>query len=145
MTDHSVLLVGLGIALGLIFFHRTGYSPGGIITPGFIALELGSPERVAAAFVIGGCVAALLSLVVRATGVYGRQRTGIALLLALAFRLFAGGGTTLSYLWIGWVVPGLIGADMQRQGAIPTIGAALSTAFASAMAARLLISAGALL
>jgi hypothetical protein len=34
---------------------------------------------------------------------------------------------------------------MQRQGAIPTIGAALSTAFASAMAARLLISAGALL
>ncbi len=145
MTDHHVLLIGLGIALGMFFFHRTGFSPGGIITPGFLALELDSPERIAAAFLLGAGVSVLVSLAVRMVGVYGRQRTGIALLFALGVRLCIGWGAPLSQLWIGWVVPGLLGADMQRQGVLPTVGAALSTSIAAAMAARLLLSAGVLL
>ena len=143
VTDHRLLIIALGIALGMYFFHRTGYSPGGIITPGFLALELDSPERIAVAVLVGGAVALFLSLAVRVTGVYGRQRTGLALLFALIFRLVLEGvSVPLSSLWVGWVIPGLLGADMQRQGAVPTVTACLSTTFAAAMVARLLVSGG---
>ena len=57
----------------------------------------------------------------RIFGLYGRQRISIALLLAVLLRLVSS-----SYLpWIGWVVPGLIAADMQRQGVVPTVLALL--------------------
>lgn len=135
--DGDLLLLGLGIALGMYFYDRTGYSPGGLITPGFLALELASPGRIAAVLLSGGAVAVLLTLTVRTTGIYGRQRTGAAMLLALGIRLLLGGFFGLSSLWIGWVIPGLLGADMQRQGVLPTLGATLATAFAASMAAAL--------
>ena len=140
--DEEILLLALGIALGMFFYSRTGYSPGGIITPGFLALELTSPERVGILLLSGGAVALLLALTVRATGIYGRQRTGLAMLLALGIRLLFGGFFPLSSLWVGWVIPGLLGADMQRQGVLPTLGASFATAFAAAMALALLTALG---
>ena len=140
MTDGDVLLVALGIALGLYLFHRTGYSPGGIITPGFLAMELASPARVAAAFGCAMIVGALLSLLVRGTGLYGRQRTGAAMLLALGVKVVLGDLFPAAPAWIGWVIPGLIGADMQRQGIVPTAAASLASAFAASLAAVLLVS-----
>ena len=138
----EILLLAIGIALGMFFYSRTGYSPGGIITPGFLALELSSPERVGALVISGAAVALLLTLAVRTTGVYGRQRTGLAMLLALGIRLLFGGFFSLSSLWVGWVIPGLIGADMQRQGVLPTLGASFATAFAAAMVASLIAAFG---
>lgn len=52
MTEYRLLVIGVGIALGMLFFHRTGYSPGGIITPGLLALELGSPRSLAVALLV---------------------------------------------------------------------------------------------
>ncbi|MDI9370905.1 MAG: capsule biosynthesis protein CapC [Synergistaceae bacterium] len=138
MTEQRLMIVGLGIVLGMIFFHRTGYSPGGVITPGLLALELTSPERVAWVFLFAWVASLALELAVRAVGLYGRQRIGAALLVALTVRIAAGCFLPVEDLWIGWVVPGLVGADMQRQGALPTVGATLATAIAAAMAGRLL-------
>ena len=140
MTDGDVLLVALGIALGLYLFHRTGYSPGGIITPGFLAMELASPGRIAAAFGCAVVVSALLSHLVRGTGLYGRQRTGAAMLLALGLKVVLGDLFPAWPAWIGWVIPGLFGADMQRQGIVPTAATSLASAFATSLAAALLVS-----
>lgn len=139
MTEYRLLVIGVGIALGMLFFHRTGYSPGGIITPGLIALELGSPRSLAVALLVALGVSAVLSLAVRFACLYGRQRTAAALLAALAFRAAAGVCLPFADHWIGWVAPGLIGADMQRQGVLPTAGATLATSLATAMAAHLLL------
>jgi len=142
VNDSELHVIALGIALGLFYFHRTGYSPGGIITPGFIALELASPEKVAFALVSGCAVSALLFLAVRAWGLYGRQRTGVAMLIALALKIIAGSVLPALDLWVGWVIPGLIGADMQRQGVLPTIAASMSAAFAASFGAVLFSWAG---
>ncbi len=140
MNDADVFLIALGIALGLFLFHRTGYSPGGIITPGFLAMELASPARTAAVFACAAAVALVLSLLVRRTGIYGRQRTGAAMLLALGLKVLLGSYLPSAPAWIGWVIPGLIGADMQRQGIVPTVAASLSAAFAASLGAALLLS-----
>lgn len=82
---HSVQLgtIGLGIVLGMFFYNRTGRSCGGIITPGFIALQIGSPSSIAMALASAVVLSFVLEGVVRVTGIYGRQRIALAMLLAL--------------------------------------------------------------
>jgi hypothetical protein len=41
-------------------------------------------------------------------------------------------------LWLGWVVPGLIGADIQRQGVQTTLIAVVAVSVATAMSVQLL-------
>ena len=62
------------------------------------------------------------------------------MLIALAFRL-AAGNFVQPLPWLGWVIPGLIAADMQRQGVLETLSAltavSVLTAFASQWLFRL--------
>ena len=98
---------------------------------------LGETIRVALALQLEG-EQALLELLVRFSGVYGRQRLAAAMLIALAIRypVVSFGGEVS--LWLGWVVPGLVGADMQRQGVLTTLAGALAVGSAAAMTVYLL-------
>ncbi|MGI6784031.1 MAG: poly-gamma-glutamate biosynthesis protein PgsC/CapC [Aminivibrio sp.] len=140
MSNDAALYVALGILAGMYLFNRTGYSPGGIITPGLLAMDLADPGRLAAVFACAGVTALLLALAVRAAGVYGRQRTALAMLIAILARAALGFLFPAAPHWSGWVIPGLIGADMERQGVLPTAAASLAAAFAASMAAGLIIT-----
>ncbi|MCG8563762.1 MAG: poly-gamma-glutamate biosynthesis protein PgsC/CapC, partial [Desulfobacterales bacterium] len=119
--------------------QRTGWACGGMITPGFLAMYLGNPVQLMVLLGLGLAAWTILALVVRITGIYGRQRLGTAMLIALLLKIpLAGVGLDAS-LWLGWVVPGLIGADMDKQGVIPTLAAVISTGVAAAMVVRLLL------
>ena len=105
----------------MIFYQRTGVATGGIISPGLLAIRSFSPQLCATTILNALIILFILEAFVRIFGLYGRQRISIALLLAVSLRLVSS-----SYLpWIGWVVPGLIAADMQRQGVVPTVLALL--------------------
>jgi poly-gamma-glutamate biosynthesis protein PgsC/CapC len=105
----------------MIFYQRTGVATGGIISPGLLAIRSFSPQLCATTILNALIILFILEALVRIFGLYGRQRISIALLLAVSLRLVSS-----SYLpWIGWVVPGLIAADMQRQGVVPTVLALL--------------------
>ena len=81
------LVVGLGVLFGLVWGRRTGWGCGGLITPGLLALHAASPHRVGLALLLGVLLAAPLGLLARFLGLYGRERAGAAMLLALAVRL----------------------------------------------------------
>lgn len=136
--DHETLCLAIGILLGMFYFHKTGWSCGGIITPGVIAMYIGDPWKIAISLAAGLCIWALLELLVRLTNIYGRQRLAAALLIALALRypLVSVWGETS--LWLGWVVPGLVGADIQRQGPLVTLSAVAAVSIATVMAVQLL-------
>ncbi|MGB4027150.1 MAG: poly-gamma-glutamate biosynthesis protein PgsC/CapC [Acetomicrobium sp.] len=107
--------------LGMIFYQRTGVATGGIISPGLLAIRSFSPQLCATTILNALIILFILEALVRIFGLYGRQRISVALLLAVSLRLVSS-----PYLpWIGWVVPGLIAADMQRQGVVPTVLALL--------------------
>ena len=137
--EPETLILGLGILLGLVYTHRTGWGCGGILTPGLLALHASQPSRLAAALGIGVLLALPLALGVRRFGLYGRERLGAALLLALAVRALVEVRFPLGSLWLGWVVPGLVAAEVQRQGVLPTLAGACSAGAAAALAARLLL------
>ena len=136
--DHETACLAAGMLLGMLFYHRTGWACGGIITPGVVAMYAPDPARIGVALLGGLLTWLLLEALVRATGVYGRQRLAAAMLIALALRYPLVTLAGEPSLWLGWVVPGLVGADMQRQGVIPTLAGAVSVSIAAASLVYLL-------
>ena len=136
--DYVSLCLATGMLLGMLYYHKTGWACGGIITPGVVAMYIGDPWKVAVSLVAGLATWMLLELLVRFSGVYGRQRLAAAMLIALALRYPLVSVWGESSLWLGWVVPGLIGADMQRQGVGRTLTAVVAVSIAAAMSVQLL-------
>lgn len=141
LYDHDTFCLAIGMLLGAIYYHKTGWACGGIITPGVIAMYISDPEKVIISLAVGLIVWAILEGLVRRFNIYGRQRLVVAMFIALALRypmVSVWGGASL---WLGWVVPGLIGADMQRQGILITLGAVIATSIVTAMCVQLVQSA----
>ena len=88
-------------------------------------------------FFIAFAVWGFLEVAVRFFNLYGRTRTGLAMLLALAC-LAATGHYSPDTFWFGWVIPGLIATDMQRQGAILTICSAFICSCTTAFTVQLI-------
>src|SRR5210317_1278894 len=131
--DHETLCLAIGMLLGMFYYHKTGWASGGIITPGVIAMYINDPWKVGVSIAAGLVTWVILEGLVRAFSIYGRQRMATAMLIALALRypLVSVWGETS--LWLGWVVPGLIGADMQRQGLLTTLTAVVAVSVVIAM------------
>jgi poly-gamma-glutamate biosynthesis protein PgsC/CapC len=136
--DHETICLAFGMLLGMFYYQKTGWSCGGIITPGVIAMYMGDPAKVLVSIAAGLVTWVILDILVRFFSLYGRQRLATAMLIALALRypLVSVWGETS--LWLGWVVPGLIGADIQRQGMAITLTAVAAVSVATAMSVQLL-------
>jgi poly-gamma-glutamate biosynthesis protein PgsC/CapC len=136
--DHETICLAFGMLLGMFYYQKTGWSCGGIITPGVIAMYMGDPAKVFVSIAAGLVTWVILDILVRFFSLYGRQRLATAMLIALALRypLVSVWGETS--LWLGWVVPGLIGADIQRQGMAITLTAVAAVSIATAMSVQLL-------
>ncbi|MBU2511322.1 poly-gamma-glutamate biosynthesis protein PgsC/CapC [bacterium] len=135
--DHETVCLAVGMILGMFYYHKTGWACGGIITPGIFALYISDPNRIALALGMGVVIWLVLRILVQFTGIYGRQKLVAAMLIALALRypmVTVWGGASL---WLGWVVPGLIGSDIHRQGIVPTLSSSVATGMASVLVVQL--------
>ncbi len=119
------LVMGLGIACGIIFQELAGVSPGGVIAPAYLALYLDQPGRVVSTLVVSLLAYGAVAIGGRSLLLYGRRRTGATILVGFVLR-WAWEGAALS-AWpglgldaIGFLVPGLIAVECDRQGVIST-------------------------
>lgn len=140
--DHDTLCLAIGILLGMFYYHKTGFSCGGIITPGVIAMYINDPLKIAVSIAAALLAWLILEGLVRLTNIYGRQRMAAAMLIALGLRYPLVSVLGDASLWLGWVVPGLMAADMQRQGTRPTLTGVVIVSIATAMAVHLAQVAG---
>lgn len=142
MPGFEIAVIGLLASLGFIW--RTGVYPGGIIVPSYLALFLYEPQRIA-----GTMLAALLALAAYRVAsrwliLFGRRR--------FVFLVVAGGvwallwlesfpylfPTSVEYRVIGWVIPGLIANQLDRQGVAVTTASLVTVTVAVGWLARLL-------
>lgn len=135
--DHETLCLAIGMLLGMFYYHKTGFACGGIITPGVIAMFIGDPLKIAVSVAAAFFTWLILEALLRFFSIYGRQRMAAAMLIALALRYPLVSVLGESSLWLGWVVPGLMAADMQRQGMLPTLTGVVTVSIATAMAVHL--------
>ena len=130
--------IAFGILFGLFWSRRTGWNCGGLITPGILALHADTPVSCFYSLLLGVILAPILHILVQRKSLYVRERIGVAILLALAARslslqLFPLVSAAIP-LWLGWAVPGLIAADIERQGVFITLAGAVSAAVAAVFA-----------
>ncbi len=138
----AVVLIGIVLALG--FTEIAGVLPGGIIVPAALVLSMDRPGRVvatvAAALLALGIYKALASFFL----LYGRRRFVLMLLL----------GATIGQLWlliwprlappaldlrvVGWIIPGLLANNLERQKLLPTLAALAAVTVLTYFVARLI-------
>ena len=132
--DPLTLSIGLGLIVGLIFVSLLGLSTGGMVVPGYFALEMGAPDRVIITLVISVMIFGIVRFLSKFMIIYGRRRIAITVLLSFILgtlcNIFLSQYLTTSFYSdqvqvIGYIIPGLIALSIDRQGLIETIGSLL--------------------
>ena len=120
-------IVFIGLLISLLFISITGYYPGGIIVPGYLILFIDQPLRL-----IGTITASLVVLLCYKIAsehaiLFGKRRFVfmilcggvISFLLSILLpQIFPG---SIEFKVIGWVIPGLIANQLERQGIVQTL------------------------
>ena len=122
------LALTLGIIFSLIFIEVLGLAAGGIVIPGYIALQLNNPDRLVGTLVISLGTYLLIVLISKYTFLFGRRQMVVAILVGTIlsiishhFLIFNTASSTLEFSAVGWIVPGLLAHWSVKQGYIKTI------------------------
>lgn len=113
-----------GIAAAVLFTELTDISPGGLIVPAYLALYIYAPERIAATVLLALLCMGVVRLCSRWMILYGRRRYFLFLAVGMLVKMALGMSGTGAIGTIGYLVPGLLGRDMERQGIVKTLSAA---------------------
>ena len=123
------------MVLSLFLTETLGVTAGGIIVPGYIAMNLESPERLVITFGVSILTFLIIKLLSKFIMVYGKRRLVLALLIGFLLgylsrseNMITAGLGTADFIVIGNIIPGLIANWMDRQGILRTISTVLITA-----------------
>lgn len=123
-------LAVLSLAVSLIFTELTNLLPGGVIVPFYFALYLDDPVKVAATVVSALLSVGIIRLLSRFTLLYGRRKFALYIMVGILekilFTYLYFGDSYMFYhlsMTIGYLVPGILGRQMERQGVCKTLGA----------------------
>ena len=132
MINEPGIYIGIGMVLSLFLTETLGVTAGGIIVPGYIALYLHDPLRIAGTFLISLVTFGIVKLLSNFIFIYGKRRLVLSLLfgffLGYLSKLYFFGQDDVNLAVIGNIIPGLIASWMDRQGVVRTISVILMTA-----------------
>jgi gamma-polyglutamate biosynthesis protein CapC len=136
MIDLLSLSIAVGLAVSLLFSEVFGLAAGGMVVPGYIALNLGNPVDVGLTLLAGFVTYVLVHSLSTVLVIYGKRRTTIMILVGYLIGAFLRNffaqasvfppGT--EYHVIGYIIPGLIAIWFDRQGTAETVCALLIAA-----------------
>jgi len=122
------LSVSLGIIISLFFIEKFGMAAGGIIIPGYIALQLTTIDRLIGLVIITFITFLLIKGISKFTFLFGRRQMVVALLIGTILSIlshhllvFNTPNSTIELSAIGWVIPGLIAHWAAKQGFVKTL------------------------
>ena len=127
--------IAIALVLGFVLFETTGLTAGGLIAPGYFGLSFDQPWLIAIS--LGTAFVTMLAVrgLAFVTVLYGRRRFLVSVLIAFALQwsfmaLFMATEMGQGRLEVvGYIIPGLVASEMDRQGVFVTLLAlgALST------------------
>ena len=137
-------LIFVALLASLLFAGITGIYPGGIIVPSYLVLFVNQPSRL-----LGTLIAALLTflcykMVSRYLIIFGRRMFVFMVLVGALWTFFwiqvvpIVYPAALEFRVIGWVVPGLIANNFERQGVFPTTAGVVTVTVAVFLLGRIL-------
>lgn len=122
------IAIMVGIVISMFWYERRNLSPGGVIVPGLVALFVVTRPLV----ILYTLLVAFATLIVvkKASDhviLFGRRRFSALMLIsfgiAWALELITGSmeGMAAEFQVIGFIIPGLMANEMQRQGEFETL------------------------
>ena len=122
-------LAVLALLISLIFTELTNLLPGGIIVPFYFALYLDDPVKIIATVVSALIAMIAVKFLSRYTFLYGRRKFALYLIIGILekilFTYLYFGNSYMFYnlsMTIGYLVPGILGREMEKQGVVKTLG-----------------------
>lgn len=118
-------IILLGVVVSILFYELTGLSPAGLIVPGYIVLCLQTPGRIVYTLVVVVLTLGAARLLGSVVILYGRRRFAAMILLSFGVNLALVHSGLLPYDpgVIGYLVPGIIAQECERQGSWRTLAA----------------------
>ena len=118
--------VALSVILSFLVTELTGLITGGMVSAGYLAFYFSEPMRLLSTFLLSALIALILRLSREFLILYGRRRFMLSILLSILFvyalekAYFIMSPLSLDLRVIGYIIPGLIANDMEKQGIIRT-------------------------
>ncbi len=119
--------IGIGIAIGFLFYELVGLSPGGIVVPGYMALFFDQPLRIIITVGIAILTYYIVNFLSNYLILYGKRRFLSMILVSFLVKwivesfIFQFPTTNIEIQSIGYIIPGLLANEMKRQGILPTL------------------------
>lgn len=104
----------IGLFIGMLFYEKYDLSPGGVVTPGYLALFIDSPDRILVTIILSLIVWVILEHLTKRFILYGRRRFLLALLLGFLLKIIIETFLQPSieipfeFISIGYIIFGLI-------------------------------------
>nr|WP_256515188.1 poly-gamma-glutamate biosynthesis protein PgsC [Alsobacter ponti] len=135
----------IGVLASLLITEITGLTAGGIIVPGYVALMLERPSALLGFLVVSLASYGLVALLRMRLMLFGSRRFAVTVLAGLFLSLVAEwltgvvGPGPVEWAGLGYVVPGLLAHQFDRQGVLPTLAALAVAAPATRIVAVLAV------
>jgi poly-gamma-glutamate biosynthesis protein PgsC/CapC len=119
--------IGVGLVLSLLFHEAMGLSPGGLVVPGYIAFILDQPGKLLGTLAASLVSLALIRFLSDRIVLYGRRKfvltvmIGFGVVRILERLTISIPGLDMGLQAIGYVIPGLMANEMDRQGILKTL------------------------
>jgi len=139
----ETLLIGLVVAV--LYVEVLDIYPGGIIVPAYIALFLDQPLRILVTIIVAFLSLYSYKVLSRWLILFGRRRFVMLILLGAVWaqlwflllpHLFS---EPLALRAIGWLIPGLLANNLEKQKYVPTLASMLIVAVITYSLVRLLL------
>jgi len=117
----------IGLIVAVIYVEIMEIYPGGIIVPAYVALYLDQPLRVLATILIAFLSLCTYKILSRFLILFGKRRYIMLILLGVIWaqlwfillpRFFS---EPLEIKAIGWIIPGLLANNLEKQKPVPTL------------------------
>lgn len=120
-------LTALSVVLSFVSYEFTGILAGGLVSAGYLAYFFNEPTRILSTIAIALAITFIVKGLQCVLIIYGRRRFALSVLLSL-FAVWALGKASFWYAGIGmdlrvigYIIPGLIASDMEKQGIFKTL------------------------
>lgn len=113
--------IGIGIICSLLYYEWTDLSPGGLISPVYLALFIDQPLRIVGTIIIALVTSVFIKVLCLYLPIYGKRRFAIAVSAGILLKPLLIASSATSFMIIGNIIPGLIAIECDKQGSVSTI------------------------
>ena len=124
------LSIGIGLVVSLFFSEMLGLTAGGMVVPGYVALNLDRPVTIILTILVSYLTYFIVHSLSTVMIIYGRRRTVLMILVGYSMGfLIRSFGTlelpmgAIDLTIIGYIIPGLIAIWIDRQGLVESLSA----------------------